>query len=235
MSDVQVFVMPDKNRVEVYADGRVVYVYQDSQDSYSSEADISSTKLGGLLRGCLLNGRLEGGLLEAGSQESPLNVTLCNVMKGKGNDNESNVKGHQPQRQKNLLRQETMQTLLSAGIPAETVRYFGSLNGCADALNNSANPIKAAQTMMGKPSFSARLKAWVAKNPAAEGQSLGEGEEETVIYCAKGDKRPVASPNDDLCHHCLEEDTHPHKLPDANNGVDEEVEVCKGRVFEVEL
>jgi len=56
-----------------------------------------------------------------------------------------------------------------------------------------------------------------------------------VINCAQCDKRPVASPNDDLCHHCIEEDTHPHKLPDAKNGVDEEVEVCKGRVFEVEL
>lgn len=226
MSDIQVFVMPDKNRVEVYADGRVVYVYQDSQDSYSSEADISSTKLGGLLRGCLLNGRVEGGLLETGSQEGPLNVTLCNVMKGNGND-QRNVKGHHhPERQKNLLKQETMQTLLSAGIPAEAVRYFGSLNGYASALNNSVNPIKAAQTMMGKPSFSARLKAWVAKNPAAEGESLGEGEEETVIYCTKCDKRPVASPNDDLCHHCLKEDTHSH--------LDEKVEVCKGKVFEIE-
>jgi hypothetical protein len=109
-----------------------------------------------------------------------------------------------------------MQTLLSAGIPAETVRYFGSLNGYATALTNSVNPVKAAQTMMGKPAFSARLKAWVAKNPTAEGES-------------------VASPNDDLCHHCLEEDTHPHKLPDAKNGVNEEVEACKGRVFEAEL
>ena len=77
MSDVQVFVMPDKNRVEVYEDGRVVYIYQDSQDPYPTEADISSTKLGGLLRGCLL----QGGLLEAGSQGDPLNVTLCNVMR----------------------------------------------------------------------------------------------------------------------------------------------------------
>ena len=233
MSDVQVFVMPDKNRVEVYADGRVVYVYQDSQDSYSSEADISSTKLGGLLRGCLLNGRVEDGLLQTGSQEGPLNVTLCNVMKGNGND-QRNVKGHQPERQKNLLRQETMQTLLSAGISAETVRYFGSLNGYASALNNSVNPVKAAQTMMGKPGFSARLKAWVAKNPAAEGESLGEGKEKTVIYCAKCDKRPVASPNDDLCHHCLKEDTHSHDFPDANDDLDEEVEVCKGKVFEVD-
>lgn len=121
MGDVQVFVMPDKNRVEVYEDGRVVYIYQDSQDPYPTEADISSTKLGGLLRGCLL----QGGLLEAGSQGDPLNVTLCNVMRGNGND-QRNVKDHQSERQKTLLRQETMQTLLSAGIPGETVRYFAA-------------------------------------------------------------------------------------------------------------
>ena len=223
MSDVQVFVMPENSRVEVYEDGRVVYIYQDSQDPYPTEADISSTKLGGLLRGCLLNGRVEGGLLETGSQERPLNVTLCNVMKS---NDQSNVKGHQPESQKSLLRQEAMQTLLSASIPAETVRYFGSLNGYATALNNSVNPVKAAQTMMGKPGFAARLRAWVAKNPAAEGESLGKGEEETMLYCAKCNKRPVASPNDDLCHHCLKEDAHSH--------LDEEVEVCKSKIYEIE-
>jgi hypothetical protein len=33
----------------------------------------------------------------------------------------------------------------------------------ASALNNSANPVKAAQTMMAKETFDQRLRAWLKK------------------------------------------------------------------------
>ncbi len=65
-----------------------------------------------------------------------------------------------------LIRQEVKERMLREGIPALCVWYLGSLNGCANALNNSTNATNAAKTMTKKEGFQARFDAWVTKlNP----------------------------------------------------------------------
>jgi hypothetical protein len=66
--------------------------------------------------------------------------------------------GDQPH---SLLKPEVERLLLDAGDPERRVRFLGSLNGYASALNSSTNPVKAAQTMMDKEKFPAYFQRWL--------------------------------------------------------------------------
>jgi hypothetical protein len=113
----------------------------------------------GLREGVLEDSSLEANPLRGGSND-------LKVLKVKVNGN-----GH-----KTLLKEDTEQRLLESNIPAETVRFFSSLSGYANALNNSRNPGKAAATMMAKPKFDAMFKAWLLKNPVPQPPSTEEVE-----------------------------------------------------------
>ena len=178
LSDELVFDLGNASRADliVHKDGRVFVRCYDSDLGYPVDDDITDSQLARLLRPVLLkSGLLEAKLLEAALLEGPLNVTLHNVMNGmNGNSNvtleaaATNSKRHTKGNEgKSLLTQATTQTLLSGGIPPDEVRYFGSLNGCANALNNSTNPVSAAKTMAAKPGFRDRLAAFLKKSSAA--------------------------------------------------------------------
>jgi len=64
------------------------------------------------------------------------------------------------------IKPETERVLLASGISINIIRYFNTLNGYINALNNNkVNPAKAAATMIGKEGFSARYQSWLQKNP----------------------------------------------------------------------
>lgn len=103
---------------------------------------------------------LEAGLLEANSLRDSSND--LKVLRVKGKVMLSKSEGQEEQ---TGLTEKTEQTLLSAGIEPDVIRYFSSLNGYVRALNSSVNPAKAALTMMGKETFNARFEGWLKKNP----------------------------------------------------------------------
>lgn len=148
MSDIQVFVLPDKDRIEVHADGRVIHTAQDSEDPYATETDISKTRLGALLRGVLL----EASFKSLPSQERHLNLSKLNEL------NESKLSATETD--KSLLRQEVKTQLLGAGISAEEIEFFGTVSVYVQILNSTSNPVKTAQTFRTKPSYSERFGSW---------------------------------------------------------------------------
>src|SRR5215469_3466746 len=178
-SDIQVFVLPDKDRIEVHADGRVIHTAQDSTEAYATESDISETRLGHLLRGVLL----ETPSKSLPSQERPLNLST-QVFKSELSESE--------QTDKSLLRQEVKQTLLSAGIPAEEVEFFGTVSVYVQILNKTRNPVKTAQTFRAKDTYPERFSAWSRrrKNDKAK-DSPAEIERDDsapdIFLCAKCD------------------------------------------------
>ena len=126
--------------------------------------DISQSSLGGLLKSVLLETSPKSPNPLRGSSND-LTLRYPNVKRG-------NVTGDPSL---TLLTQEAKQTLLNSEIKPDLVKYLGTLNGCASALNNSTNPVKAALTMIAKPSFDQRFQAWLKRQtpvppPPAEGQ-----------------------------------------------------------------
>src|SRR5215469_2141030 len=183
-SDIQVFVLPDKDRIEVHADGRVIHTAQDSTEAYATESDISETRLGHLLRGVLL----ETPSKSLPSQERPLNLST-QVFKSELSESELSAN---EQTDKSLLRQEVKQTLLSAGIPAEEVEFFGTVSVYVQILNKTRNPVKTAQTFRAKDTYPERFSAWSRrrKNDKAK-DSPAEIERDDsapdIFLCAKCD------------------------------------------------
>jgi hypothetical protein len=166
MSDIQVFVLPDKDRIEVHADGRVIHTAQDSTEAYATETDISKTRLGALLRGVLL----EAVSKSLPSQERPLNLSTQDLSTQVKSEYESELSATSKS-----LRQEVRQTLLSSGIPAEEVEFFGTVSLYVKILNETRNPVKTAQTFRSKESYPERFNSWrqrrqreLAKNPVPQ-------------------------------------------------------------------
>ena len=157
-SDIQVFVLPDKDRIEVHADGRIIHTGQDSTEAYATETDISETRLGRLLRGVFLEGRL----LEVPSQERPLNLSTKDLSTQVKSEYESELSA-QEETDKSLLRQEVRQTLLTAGIPAEEIEFFQTVRVYVEYLNNSRNPVKTAQTFRAKDTYPERFSSWSSR------------------------------------------------------------------------
>jgi hypothetical protein len=151
-SDIQVFVLPDKDRIEVHADGRVIHTAQDSIEAYATETDISNTRLGALLRGVLL----EAASKSMPSQEHPLNLST----QVKLSESELSGVSHSD---KSLLRQEVKTQLLSAGIPAEEVEFFETVSVYIDILNKTQNPVKTAETFRAKDSYAGRFQSWASR------------------------------------------------------------------------
>lgn len=181
VSDELVFHLYDGSSIAVFKDGKVAFRYPDPDGfNYTIDKNISGSQIAKLLRTILLKvGLLEAKFLEAALLERTPNVTLHNVMNGMNGSNEqtnhnngrainskTQSKGSEGREDKNLLTQDVRETLLSGGIDPDEVRYFGSLNGCASALNNSTNPVSAAKTMAAKPDFRDRLAAFLSKTSA---------------------------------------------------------------------
>lgn len=149
---------------------------------------------------------------------------------------------------KSLLLPQVIQDLLTGGIDPDAVRYFGSLNGYAKALNNNQRGLlKAAATMMAKPGFNARLVAFVKKNPApANGVELPEfsdkggsappddnpefadiqrrKREAGIPMCKCG--RDFVLPDDTLCSACVMEEAEAQPLKSKAYQIEEDDELC---------
>jgi hypothetical protein len=143
--------MPDKDRIEVHADGRIIHTAKDSTEAYETETDISGTRLGALLRGVLL----EAASKSLPSQERPLNLSTKSEYKS-----ESELSTNASESDNSLLRQEVKTQLLSAGIPAEEIEFFCTVSIYVKYLNNSRNPVKTAQTFRAKDSYPERFSSW---------------------------------------------------------------------------
>jgi hypothetical protein len=194
-SDIQVFVLPDKDRIEVHADGRIIHTAQESTEAYATETDISETRLGALLRGVLLEASSkELSLRESKglpSQERPLNLSTQVLSTQVKLSTESELSASE-QTDKTFLRQEVKTQLLSAGIPAEEVEFFGTVSVYVQILNKTRNPVKTAQTFRAKDTYPERFAAWSRrrKNYKAEDSPAeieGDDSAPDFFLCAKCD------------------------------------------------
>lgn len=57
---------------------------------------------------------------------------------------------------------EVKQKLLDAGFPLEMIEYLQRWNGCCAAINPSSNPVKAARSIMIRPTHVKFYKSFVA-------------------------------------------------------------------------
>lgn len=115
-------------------------------------------------------------LLEAADSKSPLtlrNVDVNVTKTKKKNKDNANVdvrgrlkKNPLSKRTYNLLDGQTIQKLQEGGIDPDHIRFLGSRSGCAEALKESTNPVKAANTMMAREWFSRQFEPWIQKHPA---------------------------------------------------------------------
>jgi hypothetical protein len=165
-SDIQVFVLPDKDRIEVHADGRIIHTAKDSTEAYETETDISGTRLGALLRGVLLEASSKELPLRESkgqpSQERPLNLSTKSLSTESEYKSELSTNAEE-QTDNSLLRQEVKTQLLSAGIPAEEIEFLGTVSIYVKYLNNSRNPVKTAQTFRAKDSYPERFSSWSSR------------------------------------------------------------------------
>jgi len=168
ISDSINFTLGDGCTLVVYQDSKVEFHFPNQDGYFHPEVtDLSNSPIGKLLREVLLEGPLRDDARRGSKTADSLrgvsnDLTLrkvCEVRVGNG----GNVRGAS---QKTLLQERTEQTLLTSGVNPDVVRYFGSLNGYATALNSSTNAAKAAVTMQQKPGFQVRLTTWLSKNPA---------------------------------------------------------------------
>jgi hypothetical protein len=130
---------------------------------------------------------LEAGLLEAFALRGPLNEVKVSKVSNEGDESKS--------RSHTLLTEETEQSLLAAGVEKDVIRFLGTINGCARALNNnSVNPAKAARTMMEKPWAKKAFPVWLKKNPAPAPEPW---------FCA-GCSTNLVKEAGELCSDCLQ-------------------------------
>jgi hypothetical protein len=64
---------------------------------------------------------------------------------------------------KQLLTDETVDSLRQGGFSEIEIEFLGWLNGTASALNNSMNPVKAAHTIMAKETMAAMAEKFEKK------------------------------------------------------------------------
>jgi hypothetical protein len=64
---------------------------------------------------------------------------------------------------KQLLARETVDALRMGGFSNLNIEFLGWLSGYAQAINNSANPVKAAHTILAKPKTIKMLHIFAAK------------------------------------------------------------------------
>jgi hypothetical protein len=105
---------------------------------------------------------LEAGLSEGSSKESSLESRPLNLSTQVKLSLESELSATSKG-----LRQEVRQTLLTAGIPAEEVEFFGTVTPYVRILNETRNPAKTAQTFRSKESYPERFNSWLQRRQKA--------------------------------------------------------------------
>jgi isoaspartyl peptidase/L-asparaginase-like protein (Ntn-hydrolase superfamily) len=68
---------------------------------------------------------------------------------------------------KQLLSDETVEALRIGGFSPVEIEFLGWLNGTAQALNNSKNPVKAAHTILAKPKMEKLVDGFTKKKKAS--------------------------------------------------------------------
>jgi hypothetical protein len=101
----------------------------------------------------------EDSLLETPASKRPLTLRNVNVKEGEENNTLR-------KRTVSLLDEQTTKKLQEGGLDPDYIRFLGSRSGCAGALKESANPVKAANTMIARDWFKDQFKAWIKKHPA---------------------------------------------------------------------
>lgn len=158
---------------------------------------------------------LEAGLLEA------------NSLRGSSNDLKSlkvsevevtTTKGEEP---KVKLTTTTTKLLEEAGYPTDLIRYLGTKGWYVKILNSSANPVKAAKTMMAKPKFEGQYQGWLKNNsapaPAPTSEDICPACLNTLDVC------PCS--NQSVCPVCHNEYPCPCPEPDGESFKVEDVSV----------
>lgn len=119
---------------------------------------------------------LEAGLLEANSLRASSN-DLKSLKVSKDKDNNL-FKGEVNEAETGKLTATATKVMSEGGIPDDRIRYLGTKTWYIKILNSSANPAKAATTMMLKPKFEGQYQAWLKNNVSP---APAEKEDETFV------------------------------------------------------
>jgi hypothetical protein len=143
---------------------------------------------------------LEAGLLEANSLRESSN-DLKSLKVSKDEDKVDSGSDEAPMTGK--LTSTATKLMSEGGIPEDKIRYLGTKTWYIKILNSSANPAKAARTMMAKPKFEGQYQGWLKNNAAPAVQPLSAEEMAEIKGTVATAESDVYTPDPELCIECF--------------------------------